>query len=62
MGINKYTFLLVNCPVQFRRLHSVIALFRVALGFSAFLYYIHLQEMGEVELGLKVTHPLATST
>lgn len=63
IGINKYTFLLVNClKVQAWRLHSVIALFRVALRFSAFLYYIHVQEIGEVELGLKVSHPLATST
>lgn len=47
IGINKYTFLLVNCHgVQASRLHSVIALFRVALRISAFLYYIHVQEIG----------------
>lgn len=46
--INKYTFLLVSCHgVQAWRLHSVIALFRVAFKISAFLYYIHVQEMGK---------------
>lgn len=41
IGINKSSFSLVNClRVQAWRWHSVIALFRVALRFSAFLFII----------------------